>query len=95
VGRPLDADTPLAQPQPRGARRRPPHPPDALTPREWQVARLAAGHCTDRQIAEALTITEGTAGLHVHHILQKLGLRSRAQIADWAQATGLIDTGKA
>jgi DNA-binding NarL/FixJ family response regulator len=31
----------------------------------------------------------------VHHILQKLGLRSRAQIADWAQATGLIDTGKA
>jgi non-specific serine/threonine protein kinase len=94
-GRPLDADTPLAQPQPRGARRRPPHPPDALTPREWQVARLAAGHCTDRQIAEALTITEGTAGLHVHHILQKLGLRSRAQIADWAQATGLIDTGKA
>ncbi|HEX6607344.1 MAG TPA: helix-turn-helix transcriptional regulator, partial [Chloroflexia bacterium] len=88
-------DTPLSQPQPRGARRRPPGPPDALTPREWQVARLAAGHCTDRQIAEALTITEGTAGLHVHHILQKLGLRSRAQIADWAQATGLIDTGKA
>jgi hypothetical protein len=51
-----------------------------------------SGNCTDRQIAAALTITEGTAGLHVHHILPKLGLRSRVQIGDWVQTHGLSDT---
>jgi DNA-binding NarL/FixJ family response regulator len=55
------------------------------------VARLLAREFSDRQIAAALTITEGTAGLHVHHILAKLGFRSRAQVADWAVAQGLIE----
>jgi non-specific serine/threonine protein kinase len=91
-GRDLDGGRSPQQPQSRGARGRIPGPADALTPREWEVARLVAHNCTDRQIAAALTITEGTAGLHVHHILQKLGLRSRAQIGDWMQTHGLIDT---
>ena len=55
---------------------------EALTPREWEVAQLLAQGATDKQIAQALTITEGTAGPHVHHVLTKLGLRSRAQVAD-------------
>ena len=46
----------------------------------------------DRQIAAALTITIGTAGVHVHHLLAKLGLRSRWQAADWAVARGLHTT---
>jgi non-specific serine/threonine protein kinase len=48
---------------------------------------------TNRQIAEALVITEGTAGSHLEHILAKLGFRSRAQIAAWAVARGLPPTG--
>jgi DNA-binding NarL/FixJ family response regulator len=52
---------------------------------------LARGY-TDRQIADELTITEGTAGIHVHHILEKLGFRSRVQVAGWALAQGLIQT---
>jgi non-specific serine/threonine protein kinase len=64
---------------------------EALTRREREVAKLVARRYTDRQIADALTITEGTAGLHVHHILEKLGLRSRVQVGDWALAQGLID----
>ena len=56
----------------------------SLTAREWDVARLIGeGWHTDRQIAERLTISTGTAGVHVQHILHKLGLHSRWQIADW------------
>ncbi len=70
---------------------RKPGPSDALTRRELEVARLVAQGYTDRQIADELTITEGTAGVHVHHILEKLGFRSRYQVVDWALAQGLID----
>jgi predicted ATPase/DNA-binding CsgD family transcriptional regulator/DNA-binding XRE family transcriptional regulator len=62
----------------------------ALTARERQVAALLAGGChTDRQIAERLTITPGTAGVHVQHLLAKLDLHSRWEIAGWAIAHGL------
>jgi len=61
----------------------------ALTPREREVAVLLIEGATDKDIARVLTITEGTAGLHVHHVLAKLGLRSRAQVADRAGAIGL------
>jgi DNA-binding CsgD family transcriptional regulator len=55
-----------------------------LSPREVEVARLIARGLTDRQIAERLVITEGTAGVHVGHILNKLGFHNRAEIASWA-----------
>ena len=61
---------------------------DALTRREREVARLVARGLTNRQIGAALVITEGTAGLHVKHVLSKLGFVSRAQIAAWASSTG-------
>jgi DNA-binding NarL/FixJ family response regulator len=48
------------------------------------VARLVARGLTNRQIAEALVITERTASNHVEHILRKLGYHTRAQIATWA-----------
>jgi DNA-binding NarL/FixJ family response regulator len=57
---------------------------DSLTHRERQVADLVAQGRTNRQIGEALVITEGTAALHVKHALAKLGFSSRAQIAAWA-----------
>jgi DNA-binding NarL/FixJ family response regulator len=44
---------------------------------------LAAGR-SNREIADALVITEGTVEVHVKHILSKLGLRSRSQVAVWA-----------
>ena len=44
---------------------------------------------TDRQIADELVITEGTAGVHVSHILNKLGYHTRAEIANWAIQRGL------
>jgi non-specific serine/threonine protein kinase len=54
-----------------------------LSPRELEVAALVARGMTNRQIATELFITEGTARLHVKHILQKLDFTSRAQIAAW------------
>ena len=60
-----------------------------LSERERQVAALVARGLTNRQIAHALSITPGTAGNHILHILSKLGLRNRAQIAAWAVERGL------
>ena len=48
------------------------------------MARSLAGGRSNREIAEALVITEGTAEVHVKRILGKLGLKSRAQVAAWA-----------
>ena len=67
-------------------------PADALTAREREVARLIAAGCrTDRQLAARLTVTPATAGVHVQHILEKLGLHSRWQIADRATHQGPQD----
>jgi DNA-binding NarL/FixJ family response regulator len=52
-----------------------------LTPRELEVAHLVATGLTNREIAERLVITERTAAAHVEHILGKLDLRSRVQVA--------------
>jgi DNA-binding CsgD family transcriptional regulator len=65
-----------------------PAPPgSALTRREREVVELiAAGARSDREIAAALAIAAGTAGVHVERILAKLGLHSRHQVADWLAA---------
>ncbi|HEX6934185.1 MAG TPA: alpha/beta fold hydrolase [Streptosporangiaceae bacterium] len=55
----------------------------ALTPRQREVAALVAGGLTNRQIAERLYITERSAESHVERIRDRLGFRSRSQIAAW------------
>jgi DNA-binding CsgD family transcriptional regulator len=62
-------------------------PESPLSRREQQVAQLVARGLTNRQIAEQLFVSERTAENHVQHILAKLGLRNRTQIATWAGAT--------
>jgi len=78
--------SPLALPRsvPNGPRQQP------LSPREQEVATLIAQGLTNREIAEALAISERTASNHVQHILNKLGFSSRARIAVWAVAHGLF-----
>ena len=56
---------------------------DQLTVREWEVARLVTRGCSNRQIALELIVSERTIDTHVSHILRKLGLVSRAQVAAW------------
>lgn len=55
-----------------------------LSPREREVAELVAKGLSNRQIAQALVISDKTAANHIEHIMTKLDLRSRAQIAVWA-----------
>ena len=54
-----------------------------LTRREQEIATLVTRGLTNRQIASELSISEHTAATHVRRILNKLGLRSRAQIGSW------------
>lgn len=54
-----------------------------LTRREWQVAGLVGAGKTNREIAQELYLSERTAQNHVQHVLTKLGLSNRSQIAVW------------
>lgn len=62
---------------------------DPLTSREREVATLIARGLSNREIATQLSIAERTAVSHVEHIMNKLGLHSRAHIAAWAVRHGL------
>ena len=66
---------------------------DKLTPREREVAGLIARGYTNRQIAETLIVTQGTVANHVAHILTKLGLANRTQVAAYISGLGpALDT---
>ena len=85
------ADTPQ-QPAGRTRNMSPGPRPDLLTRREREVTALVADGLSNRQIAAALVVAEGSAANYVKRILVKLGFRSRAQIAAWAASRELDDT---
>jgi DNA-binding NarL/FixJ family response regulator len=64
---------------------------EPLTAREREVVRLLAEGCIDQEIAAALAISTRTVGVHVQHVIAKLGVRSRWQVADWARVHGGAD----
>ncbi len=55
-----------------------------LTVREFEVARLVADGLTNGQIATELVVSPKTISAHVEHILAKLGVARRTEIAAWA-----------
>jgi DNA-binding NarL/FixJ family response regulator len=84
----------LSSERPQPTRRRPrlsrQAPGDPLTNRERDVVRLVVQGRTNREIAQALLISVGTARTHVEHVLKKLGLRSRVEVAAWAIERGMM-----
>jgi len=60
-----------------------------ITQREQEVAILIAAGLTNAEIAERLVLVLGTVSNHVVHILRKLGLHRRTQIAVWTVQCGL------
>ena len=62
-------------------------PADGLTGAEHRIATLIAQGRTNRQVAAALFITENTVQTHIRHIFQKLGVRSRTELAAQFLAT--------
>ena len=75
------------------------HPRLRLSAREREVYELVTQGLTNLQIARLLFISEGTVKVHVHHIYDKLGVRSRTALAVQAalersgQATSAIEAG--
>jgi len=55
--------------------------PGALTAAEWRVCREAAAGHTNREVAQALFVTEKTVERHLSSAYAKLAIRSRFQLA--------------
>lgn len=69
----------------------PPSPGEQLTDRERDVLDLLVMGQSNREIADALTITENTVKTHLANILDKLHLRNRIQAAVYAVRQGLVE----
>ena len=81
--------TPVASgPGRSGSRERPGH---GLSAREIEVLRLVAAGRSNGEIGEELFITRKTAGVHVTHILDKLGVSNRVEAAMAAARLGLLE----
>ena len=65
-------------------------PPEPLTVREVEVLRLMAGGYSNREIADALGMAEGTVKNHASSILSKLGVRDRTRAVLTALERGLL-----
>ena len=64
--------------------------PDALTERETEVLRLMAGGYSNKEIAKALDLSEGTVKNHVSSVLSKFGVRDRTRAVLKGLEFGLI-----
>jgi DNA-binding NarL/FixJ family response regulator len=65
-------------------------PTEALSARELEILRLMARGCSNREIADALTITEGTVKNYVSSILSKMGVRDRTRAVLKALESGVL-----
>lgn len=70
------ADAPLAE--------------EAMTPREREILRMMAGGYSNREIASALHVAEGTVKNHVSNILAKMGVRDRTRAVLKAAERGYL-----
>jgi DNA-binding NarL/FixJ family response regulator len=63
--------------------------PEPLSDREIEVLRLVTVGLSNREIAQRLFISAGTAKTHIHHLCGKLGVRNRTEAAIRAKELGL------
>jgi DNA-binding CsgD family transcriptional regulator len=80
----------LARLRALGATRAPAALPDGLSGREAQVLELIARGHSNREIGDALHISEHTAANHVRSILRKTRCANRTEAAAYAIASGLV-----
>jgi two-component system nitrate/nitrite response regulator NarL len=77
-----------------------PHPPGKaqLTPREHAVFKLLSEGLPNKLIARILGLALSTVKIHVHHILEKLNVQNRTEVAIWGRVAassvtkGLVDS---
>ncbi len=65
--------------------------PEELTARELEIVKLIAEARTNKQIAEALKVSEKTVESHRGNVLAKLGMRDRVELARYAIRRGLVE----
>ena len=58
---------------------------------EWQIIRTVGSGMSNKEIAQELSLSEGTVRNSISSILFKLNLRDRTQLAIWAVQTGAVD----
>ena len=63
----------------------------ALTEREREVVRLIAEGLTNREIGQAIYVSESTVKFHVHNLMRKLDVHHRAEVAYAGSRLGLLD----
>jgi len=61
-----------------------------LTPREIQLIRMVAEGLRNKEIAEQLSISEGTVKVHLHNIYKKIRVDNRVAVRRYAEEKGLI-----
>jgi two-component system, NarL family, nitrate/nitrite response regulator NarL len=62
---------------------------EKLTPRELEIACMIAKGMHNKAVADKLSITEGTAKLHLHHVYQKLNVDGRMGLMRHLRSRGL------
>jgi DNA-binding NarL/FixJ family response regulator len=63
----------------------------ALTDREREVVRLIAEGLTNREIGQAIFVSESTVKFHVRNVMRKLDVHHRAKVAYAASRLGLLE----
>ena len=66
-------------------------PHEKLSDREYQVFRMLASGQTVKEIGEALSLTPQTVSTHRARILEKMGLETNAELAQYARRAGLLE----
>jgi DNA-binding NarL/FixJ family response regulator len=64
--------------------------PEELTPREIELLELMVKGLSNKEIAQAMSLSENTVKYHVKHILQKLGVQNRTEAAVQAVRVGIL-----
>ncbi len=74
-----------------------PRPPGKwhLTPREQAVFELLSAGLPNKLIARQLALALGTVKIHVHHIIEKLNVQNRTEVAIWGHVAATSITEKA
>jgi DNA-binding CsgD family transcriptional regulator len=74
------------------SRRRTPDALELLTPQELQIAQMAAGGLSNREIGQRLYLSHRTIGMHLYHIFPKLGISNRSELRTALDAGNLVGT---
>ena len=63
---------------------------ERLTLRELEVLRMVARGQSNKEIADSLSVCEGTIKSHLHHVYEKLGVKGRLELALYARDRGML-----